>query len=42
MAKQWAKQHGKEEHFFAVLDFSEGQSIFQRVSGTCCGREGWS
>ena len=34
VAKQWAttRHTDDEEHFFAVLDFADGQEIYQRVS----------
>lgn len=34
VAKQWSKQKhsNDDEHFFAVLDFQDGQQIYQRVS----------
>lgn len=34
VAKQWASQSRKEdeEHIFAVLDFADGNAVYQRVS----------
>lgn len=31
VAKQWAAQPEHDEHILAVLDFANGQAIFQRV-----------
>mgnify|MGYP001581932570 CR=1 FL=1 len=32
VAKQWSAQPEHEQHFFAVLDFADGQMVYQRVS----------
>lgn len=34
VAKQWngQKRSSDDEHFFAVLDFQDGQQVYQRVS----------
>lgn len=34
MAKQWASQPNHAQHFFAVLDFADGQAVYQRVSSS--------
>jgi hypothetical protein len=40
VAKQWSgvRRSDDQEHFFAVLDFANGQQVFQKVStgGWCC------
>lgn len=43
VAKQWSgvRRSDDEEHFFAVLDFANGQEVYQRVSRLerwCCAR----
>lgn len=37
LARQWMRQPAavRDGHFFAVLDFMDGRSIFQRVRSTC-------
>jgi hypothetical protein len=34
VAKQWSAQqkNSDQEHFFAVLDFADGNAVYQRVS----------
>lgn len=32
VAKSWAGQKNNKDHFFAVLDFENGQAVYQKVS----------